>query len=191
MTVKKETRTFNIENLNTRDSEQGESVIAGYAAVFNSPTEIGGYFTEEIAHGAFSRAIAENSDIRALFNHDWNNVLGRTKSGTLQLNEDERGLKFEVTLPNTSLGRDLKESMQRGDINQCSFGFIPTEEQWDYNVEPAKRTILEVDLFEISVVSIPAYEDTEVNVIRSKELNEQVEKRMNLIKKINRTLEAI
>lgn len=191
MTVKKETRTFNIENLNTRDGEKGESVIGGYAAIFNSPTEIGGYFTEEIAPGAFSRAIAENSDIRALFNHDWNNVLGRTKSGTLQLSEDERGLKFEVTLPNTSLARDLKESMQRGDINQCSFGFIPTEEQWDYNVEPAKRTILEVDLFEISVVSIPAYEDTEVNVIRSKELNEQVEKRMNLIKKINLTLEAI
>lgn len=191
MTVKKETRTFNIENLNTRDGEQGESVIGGYAAVFNSPTEIGGYFTEEIAPGAFARAIAENSDIRALFNHDWNNVLGRTKSGTLQLSEDERGLKFEVTLPNTSLGRDLKESMQRGDINQCSFGFIPTEEQWDYNVEPAKRTILEVELFEISVVSIPAYEDTEASVIRSKELNEQIEKRMNLIKKINQTLGAL
>ncbi|GEK30320.1 peptidase U35 [Kurthia zopfii] len=192
MTTKKETRTFNIENLNTRDGGEGESVIGGYAAVFNSPTEIGGgCFTEEIAPGAFSRAIAENSDIRALFNHDWNNVLGRTKSGTLQLSEDERGLKFEVTLPNTSLGRDLKESMQRGDINECSFGFIPTEEHWDYNVEPAKRMILEVDLFEISVVSIPAYEDTEASVIRSKEVNEQVEKRMNLIKKINTTLEAI
>lgn len=191
MTTKKETRTFNIENLNTRDGDEGESVIGGYAAVFNSPTEIGGgYFTEEIAPGAFSRAIADNSDIRALFNHDWNNVLGRTKSGTLQLSEDERGLKFEVTLPNTSLGRDLKESMQRGDINECSFGFIPTEEHWDYNVEPAKRMILEVDLFEISVVSIPAYEDTEASVIRSKEVNEQVEKRMNLIKKINSTLEA-
>lgn len=191
MTTKKETRTFNIENLNTRDGDEGESVIGGYAAVFNSPTEIGGgCFTEEIAPGAFSRAIAENSDIRALFNHDWNNVLGRTKSGTLQLSEDERGLKFEVTLPNTSLGRDLKESMQRGDINECSFGFIPTEEHWDYNVEPAKRMILEVDLFEISVVSIPAYEDTEASVIRSKEVNEQVEKRMNLIKKINTTLEA-
>lgn len=192
MTTKKETRTFNIENLNTRDGDEGESVIGGYAAVFNSPTEIGGgCFTEEIAPGAFSRAIAENSDIRALFNHDWNNVLGRTKSGTLKLSEDERGLKFEVTLPNTSLGRDLKESMQRGDINECSFGFIPTEEHWDYNVEPAKRMILEVDLFEISVVSIPAYEDTEASVIRSKEVNEQVEKRMNLIKKINSTLEAI
>ena len=81
--------------------------------------------------------------------------------------------------------------MQRGDINECSFGFIPTEEHWDYKVEPAKRMIIEVDLFEISVVSIPAYEDTEASVIRSKEVNEQVEKRMNLIKKINTTLEAI
>lgn len=191
MTTKQETRTFDIQNLNTRDGEQGESVIGGYAAVFNSPKEIGGFFTEEISPGAFARAIAENSDIRALFNHDWNNVLGRTKSGTLQLNEDERGLKFEVTLPNTSLARDLKESMQRGDINQCSFGFIPTEEQWDYNVEPAKRTILEVDLFEISVVSIPAYEDTEASVLRSKEMTQQFEQRMNLVKKINTTLEAL
>ncbi|MFJ8261415.1 HK97 family phage prohead protease [Rummeliibacillus sp. NPDC094406] len=190
MTLKKETRTFDITNLNTRDGEEGESVIGGYAAVFNSPTDIGGYFIEEIAQGAFSRAISENGDIRALFNHDWNNVLGRTKSGTLQLSEDDRGLKFEVTLPNTSLGRDLKESMLRGDINQCSFGFIPTEEKWDYNVEPAKRTILEVELFEISVVSIPAYEDTEASVLRSKELNLQVEQRMKLIKKINKTLEA-
>lgn len=190
MAKTKEIRTFNIANLNTRDGLEGESnVIEGYAAVFNSPTNIGGWFMEEIAPGAFSKAISENGDIRALFNHDWSNVLGRTKSGTLRLSEDERGLKFEVDLPNTSIGRDLAESLKRGDISQCSFGFIPTVEQWDYSVEPAKRTIEEVDLFEVSVVSIPAYEDTEVALVRNKELAKEVELRTKILKQINQLLE--
>lgn len=184
-------RTFDITNLATRDGEQGESnVIEGYAAVFNSPTDIGGWFTEVIAPGAFSKAIAENGDIRALFNHDWNNVLGRTKSGTLHLSEDNRGLKFEVDLPNTSVARDLAESLKRGDISQCSFGFIPTVEEWDYSIEPVKRTITEVELFEVSVVSIPAYEDTEVSLVRDKELGKEVELRTKLMKQINHLLEG-
>lgn len=190
MAKKKEMRTFDITNLTTRDGVEGESnVIEGYAAVFNSPTDIGGWFTEVIAPGAFSKAISENGDIRALFNHDWNNVLGRTKSGTLRLSEDERGLKFEVDLPNTSIARDLAESLKRGDISQCSFGFIPTVEEWDYSVEPAKRTINEVDLFEVSVVSIPAYEDTEVALVRNKELAKEVELRTKILKQINSLLE--
>lgn len=189
MTKKKETRTFDITGLQTRDVTENESVlISGYAAVFNSKTSIGSYFEEVIAPGAFSKAISENGDIRALFNHDWNNVLGRTKSGTLRLEEDERGLKFEVELPNTTVARDLAESMRRGDINQCSFGFFPTEETWDYSVEPAMRTINEVDLFEISVVSIPAYEDTEVSLVRSKELDKEVEQRMKIINQIKGVL---
>lgn len=187
MTKKKETRTFDITNLSKRD-ENESNLISGYAAVFNSPTTIGDWFTETISPGAFSRAISEKVDVRALFNHDWNNVLGRIQNGTLRLSEDERGLKFEVDLPNTSLGRDLAESLSRGDINQCSFGFIPSVEEWDYSVEPAKRTIMEVELLEISVVSIPAYEDTEVSLVRSKEIGASVEKRMNIIKKINKTL---
>jgi uncharacterized protein len=189
MDKKKETRTFDITNLTTRAASEGESnVISGYAAVFNSPTDIGGWFTEEIAPGAFSKAIAENGDIRALFNHDWNNVLGRTKAGTLRLSEDERGLKFEVDLPDTTVGRDLVESLKRGDINQCSFGFIPTVEEWDYSVEPAHRIIKEVDLFEVSVVSIPAYEDTEVSLVRNKEIIKEVEKRTKLLNQIKELL---
>lgn len=185
---KKEMRTFDITGLKTRDGIEGESnVISGYAAVFNSKTIIGDWFEEIINPGAFSKAIA-SGDIRALFNHDWGNVLGRTKSGTLRLEEDERGLKFEVDLPNTSVARDLKESMQRGDINQCSFGFYPTEETWDYASEPALRTINEVELFEVSVVSLPAYDDTEVALVRSK-LDKEVEQRTSIIKKINHLLE--
>ena len=185
----KEIRTLDIQGLQTRSQGDSESnVIEGYAAVFNSPTDIWGMFTEIIAPGAFEDAIASNNDIRALFNHDWNNVLGRTKSGTLRLSEDARGLKFEVDLPNTTLARDLSESLKRGDISQCSFGFVPTSETWDYEPEIPVRTINSVELHEISVVSIPAYEDTEVS-LRSKEANKSLEQRLKLIQKINSALE--
>ena len=189
MAKTKETRTFDITKLSTRDAtEEQPSKITGYAAVFNSKTTIGGWFDEVIEPGAFARSLSENSDIRALFNHNWDNVLGRTKSGTLRLEEDEKGLKFEIELPNTSVGRDLAESMSRGDINQCSFGFWITEENWDYNVEPALRTIKEVELYEISVVSIPAYDDTEVSLVRSKEIGKEIEQRLKMIKQINQIL---
>lgn len=185
----KEIRTLDIQGLQTRSQGDSESnVIEGYAAVFNSPTDIWGMFTEIIAPGAFEDAIASNDDIRALFNHDWNNVLGRTKSGTLRLSEDARGLKFEVDLPNTTLARDLSESLKRGDISQCSFGFIPTSETWDYEPEIPVRTINSVELHEISVVSIPAYEDTEVS-LRSKKANKSFEQRLKLIQQINSVLE--
>jgi len=187
--MKREVRTIDITNLQTREATENEPIkISGYAAVFNSRTKICDFFDEVIAPGAFSRTLFENGDIRALFNHDWANVLGRTKSGTLMLSEDERGLKFEIELPNTTVARDLVESLKRGDINQCSFGFIPVEEEWDYSVEPALRTLKDVDLFEISIVSLPAYADTEVSLVRSKEIGEEVEKRIKLINQIKELL---
>ncbi|WP_349632682.1 HK97 family phage prohead protease [Neobacillus sp. WH10] len=189
--TKREMRTFDITKLKTRDAtEDKPSMITGYAAIFNSKTSIGDWFEEIIEPGAFARSLSENGDIRALFNHNWDNVLGRTKSGTLRLEEDERGLKFEIELPNTSVGRDLAESMSRGDINQCSFGFWITEETWDYSVEPALRTIHEVELYEISVVSIPAYDDTEASLVRSKEIDKSVEQRIKILKQIKGVLEA-
>jgi uncharacterized protein len=189
VTKKKETRIVDITNLQTRDGTGNEPVvISGYAAVFNSKTSIGDFFEEVIAPGAFARTISENGDIRALFNHNWDHVLGRTKNGTLKVEEDNRGLKFEVELPNTSLAKDLAESLRRGDINQCSFGFYATNEAWDYAVEPAVRTLNEVELYEISVVSIPAYEYTEV-ALRSKEIDGQVEKRIKILNQIKGVLE--
>ncbi|WP_430488918.1 HK97 family phage prohead protease [Rossellomorea marisflavi] len=189
MTKKKETRIVDITNLQTRNGTDNDPlVISGYAAVFNSKTSIGDFFEEVIEPGAFARTISENGDIRALFNHNWDHVLGRTKNGTLKVEEDNRGLKFEVELPNTSLARDLAESLRRGDINQCSFGFYATNDTWDYAVEPAIRTLNEVELYEISVVSIPAYEDTEVS-LRSKEIDEQVEKRIKILNQIKGVLE--
>lgn len=187
---KKETRVFNISQLSTRaEGEEKAVAIEGYAAVFNSKTSIGGWFDEVIEPGAFSRSLSDNGDIRALFNHNWDNVLGRTRSQTLELREDEKGLNFKVELPDTSVARDLTISMERGDINQCSFGFFITDEEWNYNVEPALRTIKEVELFEISIVSIPAYDDTEASLVRSKEIGKSIEARTKLIKQIDSILE--
>ncbi|HCE20286.1 MAG TPA: HK97 family phage prohead protease [Enterococcus sp.] len=187
---KKEIRTIDITDLSTRSDEETQTrTISGYAAVFNSPTRLWEDLDEVIAPGAFSRAVS-SSDVRCLFNHDWSNVLGRTKSGTLRLSEDERGLKFEVDLPDTTVARDLIKSMERGDINQCSFGFIPTEETWDYNSTPMLRTIHEVELYEVSIVPLPAYEDTEAALRSKEDLEKVVEKRKNLIKKINQALGA-
>ncbi len=186
---KKEIRTFDITDLKTRSLEGDEAqVVSGYAAVFNSPTLLWEGLQETIAPGAFSRALG-NSDIRCLFDHDWSKVLGRTKSGTLRLEEDDHGLRFEVELPNTTVASDLTASMARGDINQCSFGFVPTEETWDYNSDPVQRTITEVELFEVSIVSLPAYQDTEAALSRSKQdVQQDIKTRKALIKKINTAL---
>ncbi len=188
---KKEIRTFDITNLSTRDvTENNSRIVTGYAAVFNSRTLLWEGLEEVISPGAFSKALS-NSDVRCLFDHDWGKVLGRTKSGTLRLEEDERGLKFEVELPNTTDANNLIESMSRGDIDQCSFGFIPTEETWDYNTDPVLRTVNEVELFEVSIVSLPAYQDTEAALARSKqEVQQDIATRKKMIQKINEALNA-
>lgn len=141
--------------------------IAGYAAVFNSETDIGGMFREKIAPGAFAKAVA-GDDVRALFDHESGSVLGRTKSGTLRMSEDAHGLAVEIDLPDTQVGRDLRESMARGDIDGMSFGFRVTKQEWDEAGKMPVRTIQEVELFEVSVVTFPAYADTEV-ALRSRD----------------------
>jgi HK97 family phage prohead protease len=137
-----------------------KKMAAGYAALFNSETDIGGYFREVIAPGAFSGA--KDSDVRALVDHNSGRVIGRTTAGTLRLSEDTKGLAVEIDLPDTTDGRDLAVSMERGDITGMSFGFRVTKEQWDESTSPPLRTIMAVDLFEVSAVAFPAYEDTQV-----------------------------
>jgi HK97 family phage prohead protease len=134
--------------------------VSGYAALFNSETDIGGYFRETIAPGAFSGTLG--SDVRALVDHDHGRVIGRTTAGTLRIAEDETGLSVEIDLPDTSDGRDLAVSLERGDISGMSFGFQVTKEQWDETGETPLRTIMAVDLFEVSAVAFPAYPDTTI-----------------------------
>lgn len=133
--------------------------LAGYASLFDSPAEIGGYFVEKIAPGAFDSAM--NADVRALVDHDSGRVIGRTKSGTLRLSQDAKGLAVEIDVPDTTDGNDLWTLVERGDISGMSFGFRVTKQEWD-DTDPEKpmRTILAVDLFEVSAVAFPAYDDT-------------------------------
>lgn len=133
--------------------------LGGYAAVFNSDTTIGDYFIERIAPGAFSKSIA-SGDVRALVDHNMGRVIGRTKSGTLRLVEDERGLMAEIDVPDTTDGNDLWTLVERGDVSGMSFGFRVTKQDWDETGDMPIRTIHEVELFEVSAVAWPAYDDT-------------------------------
>ena len=136
--------------------------IAGYAALYNVETYSVGNFTERIQKGAFSKSIKKD-DIRALFNHDSNYVLGRVKSKTLTLEEDEKGLKYRVTPPDTTWAKDLMVSIKRGDITQNSFGFELIKERWQRGSDGGNVRILEeVKLFDVSPVVFPAYSETEL-----------------------------
>jgi HK97 family phage prohead protease len=133
--------------------------LEGYAATFGSQAKIGG-FTETIEPGAFRASLLSGADILALADHDPGKVLGRTKSGTLILAEDAKGLRFGIDMPNTQIGNDLIEMAKRGDLGGMSFGFVATDEAWPSR---DRRILRAVDLKEISVVqSWPAYQGTTV-----------------------------
>jgi HK97 family phage prohead protease len=140
----------------------GGRTIAGYAAIFNSETDIGGYWRETIAPGAFADSLA--GDVRALVDHDSGRVIGRTAAGSLRLSEDDTGLAVEIDLPDTTDGRDLAALIERGDISGMSFGFSVTKQQWDETGEVPHRTIQAVELFEVSVVAFPAYPETSIGL---------------------------
>ena len=136
--------------------------VVGYAATFNSDSEtLWGSFVEQVDQRAFDEA--DMSDVRALFNHDENKILARTP-GTLSLEVDEMGLRYEFDMPDTSYGNDLLISMERGDISQSSFGFTVTDEEWiDRSADkllPLRRILKVGRLFDVSPVTYPAYPET-------------------------------
>lgn len=143
-----------------RATEDG--VIEGYAAVFNELSVDLGGFREFIRPGAFAMAIQED-DVRALWNHDSSFVLGRSKSGTLELSEDKRGLRIKVTPPDAQWARDLRESIRRGDVDQMSFAFATVEDKWERTDGQSTRELIQVRLFDVSPVTFPAYEGTSVS----------------------------
>lgn len=153
-----------------RAATDGDFVLEGYAALFNNESKDLGGFRETIAPGAFTRSLRENADVKALFNHDSNLILGRSKSSTLALKEDERGLYFRAQLNKESQQhRDIYASVQRRDIDECSFAFsVPVGGQrWEEKKDSdgsvyAARTLTDVDLFDVSAVTYPAYGGTSV-----------------------------
>jgi HK97 family phage prohead protease len=155
--TKLETRV-NLSEFEVRDTGEGMT-FTGYAAVFNSPSEPLP-FTERIAPGAFRRSLRDRSDIKLLWNHDTGEVLASTRSGTLRMYEDEKGLRVEAELANTSRGRDAAELIRTQRVDSMSFGFTvpPGGDEW--SEDGSERTVKSVRLFEVSIVSYPAFTAT-------------------------------
>ena len=138
--------------------------VAGYAAVFGEEADIGGYFTEVIERGAFANAIERGDDVVFLVNHD-GLPLARTRSGTLRLSEDERGLYMETELdPNDPDVRAIVPKMKRGDLDKMSFAFVPDRQEWDESGDKPKRIIRDVRLHDVAIVTTPAYDGTEIGL---------------------------
>ena len=157
------------------EEEESRMLVEGYAIVFNSESRDLGGFTEVVKENALDKALERNTDVLALYGHDYQNVLGRQSADTLQLEKDERGIKFTLDLPNTQLGRDVYTLVERGDLKGNSFGFTVEKDSWDKKGDKVIRTIEQVrDLFEISIVSLPAYEATELTKRNYEEFTDDV-----------------
>jgi hypothetical protein len=163
-----ERRVFALDEIRVTpasDGDEGPRQIEWYAAVFDSVTDVGGMFRERLSRRVFSKTLADGADVRGLLNHDSNFVLGRNKSGTLSLKVDLVGLHATVTPPDTQWARDLIVSIERRDISGGSFGFQVIKDAWTTDADGVMlRTIHEAKLFDVAVVTYPAYEATEGSV---------------------------
>lgn len=160
-----ERRMFQVSELRVARRDGGGATIVGYAAVFDKLSVDLFGFREKVAPGAFAESIAAGDDVRALWNHDPNIVLGRTKSGTLRLAEDETGLRVEIDTPDTQQARDLVAVIERGDVDQMSFAFRTLKDKWQIDGEEQYvRTLLQVKLYDVSPATYPAYPDTSMGV---------------------------
>jgi len=180
----KEVRTFDVQDLELR-MDGDKPIVVGYGAVFNSMSNDLGGFREFIAPNAFEGRLED--DVRFLINHD-GMPLARTTNGTLRLSVDEKGLRYEADMPNTSTARDLMELLKNGTINQSSFAFTVEEDSWEVKDGMNIRTIDKVSrLYDVSSVTYPAYDAASSSVaLRSmKEWQEKEE-----AKKLEASLEA-
>lgn len=177
-------------NVTRAESSPNDFTIEGYFALYEQETELFEGVYEIITKGAFNKTL--NNDIRALWNHNTQYVLGRNKSGSLELREDDKGLFGVVKLPATQYAKDLYELISRGDVDQCSFGFNILDEELEELASGAYRFRLkEVDLHEISVVTFPAYENTTVQA-RTKQLEQMQQRKLETKKlELQKRLEGI
>ncbi len=144
-------------------AEGGPIRLVGHAAVFNRLSEDLGGFRESVAPGAFAGSLT--GDVRALFNHSSDIILGRTNAGTLRLAEDSVGLAVEIDLPETRAAQDLAESIDRGDVDQMSFGFRVITDKWTrLKNGDITRELQDVTLFDVSPVVFPAYPQTDIGL---------------------------
>jgi HK97 family phage prohead protease len=162
MSNHKELRYVVAQELRATGSEK-QLKIQGYCATFDTVANIGS-FNEVIRRGAFKRSLASDADVVMLFNHDANILLGRKSAGTLTLEEDDKGLRFTCQLPDTTTARDVYANLAAGNLKECSFGFFvngPDGERWSQQPDGTMlRELLDVTLFDSSVVVFPAYPNT-------------------------------
>lgn len=152
------------KRIEVRAEEDGGVRVTGYAAVFGEETNIGGMFNEVIEKGAFRSALDRNDDVVLLINHD-GLPLARTRSGTLNLREDERGLYVDTYLDASDPDvRSIVPKMRRGDLDKMSFAFVPTRQEWDDSGDMPRRSIQDLQLYDVSIVTTPAYDGTEVGL---------------------------
>lgn len=144
-----------------RAESDGSRRIEGYAIVFGQRSLNLGGFVEYISPEAVDRTIKENIDVRAFWNHDSGEVLGRLTAGTLQMRKDKRGLKVIIDPPKWA--DKIIESIERGDVSGMSFGFSPIDDAWDMDGDLPVRTITDMRVHEVSVVAMPAYPATSVS----------------------------
>lgn len=153
-------------NLELRETDDGKRTLTGYAVKWEKKSHVLGYFRkfrEQFKKGAFAESLKKD-DQRFLWSHDTSKVLGRTRNGTLRLEEDDVGLRFELDLPNTTLGNDTYESIKRGDVDGVSFGFkMESHEIEEPDDDLMLRTVTKAKLLEVSAVAFPAYPDSEVS----------------------------
>jgi len=159
-----ETRFY--AGLEIRQAGTARPRLTGYAATFDKQSHDLGGFVEIIRRGAFSRSLRENPDVRAFVEHDVRNIIGRRSAGTLDIGEDAHGLRIEISPPDTQAGRDVVENVRSGNLDGMSFAFkIPDKNKgqaWHFDKNPAVRELLDLDVFKVSVVAIPAFPDTDV-----------------------------
>jgi len=161
-----EKRIFNIEN-RFETKEDGQEVVVGYGSIWNSRSENLGGFYEYISPDAISQETIEKSDVRALINHNPDLVLARSTAGNLILSVDEKGLRYEFSIPETSYGKDLAINMKNGNINQSSFAFTVGSDEWSTDEDGNDiRTITSIEkLYDVSPVTYPAYSQAESDLV--------------------------
>lgn len=166
--------------IRTTELTASNKKLVGYAVRWNSLSEvIWDEFREQFAPGAFRDSLATGTDVRALYEHNHSQLLGRTKSGTLLLSEYDTGLRFELTPPNTQLGNDVLALVERGDITGMSFGFRALKESWEINAAPYVRTVTAAELREITVTSMPAYPESGVEIAHRSLFSQHPELRLD------------
>nr|WGD84471.1 HK97 family phage prohead protease [Bacillus subtilis] len=169
MSKEVEIRTSQEGTLKAHSDDDGPKVISGYALKFGTRSHNLGGFIEMIDKRALDQT--DMSDVRALIDHDPSKILGRTSAGTLKLEVDDIGLRFDVTLPNTQYASDLYENLRVGNISNCSFGFMLGKDgdsfTRDYKTGLPLRSLRNISkLTDVSVVTYPAYEDTDVTIAK-------------------------